>query len=283
MKRIWFVTGASRGFGLEIVKVALERGDGVVAAARDPRAVERALGTHAELLPVALDVVDEAQAKAAVDAARARFGRVDVLVNNAGRGLLGAIEETSAEEVRAVFSVNVEGLLTVTRAALPAMRAQRSGTIVNISSIGGFAAWPGWGVYSATKFAVEGISEALQAEVQPLGIRVLVIEPGTFRTDFLDASSLQRVKRTIDDYAGTSGATRDWADSSNHAQLGDPDKAAAAIVAAVTSEQPPFRLQLGSDCVARVEAKLADVASELARWRSLALSTDHREPGAAAR
>ena len=143
--RVWFITGASRGFGLEIAQVALARGDAVVAAARDPRTVERALGTHERLLPVALDVVDAKQAAAAVDAALARFGRIDVLINNAGRGLLGAVEEATPEEVRAVFAVNVDGLLTVTRAVLPTLRAQRSGRIVNISSVGGFAAWPGWG------------------------------------------------------------------------------------------------------------------------------------------
>jgi hypothetical protein len=278
MERIWFITGASRGLGLEIARAALARGDAVVAAARDPEAVARALGTHDRLLPVALDVVDRAQAQAAVAAALAKFGRIDVLVNNAGRGLLGAVEEVSPDEVHSVFAVNVDGLLAVTQAVLPAMRARRSGSIVNLSSVGGFAAWPGWGVYCATKFAVEGLSEAMHAELQPLGIHVTIVEPGTFRTDFLDSSSLQRAKSVIDDYAATSGATRQWAQTTNHAQLGDPDKAAAAIVEAVTSVRPPLRLQLGSDCIARVQEKLASVASELDVWRDLALSTDYREP-----
>ena len=271
---VWFITGASRGFGLEIARAALERGDAVVAAARDPHVVERALGRREQLLTVELDVTDERQAQAAVKAALTRFGQIDVLVNNAGRGLLGAIEEASAEEVRSVFAVNVDGLLNVTRAVLPSMRARRSGRILNLSSVGGFGAWAGWGVYCATKFAVEGLSEALHAELLPLGIRVTVIEPGTFRTDFLDASSLRRVARVIGEYSGSSGTARQWADATNHDQLGDPVKGAAAIVAVATSPEPPLRLQLGTDSLARVEAKLAQVAAELAAWRTLAESTD---------
>jgi NAD(P)-dependent dehydrogenase (short-subunit alcohol dehydrogenase family) len=271
---VWFITGASRGFGLEIARVTLGRGDAVVAAARDPKVVERALGQHEQLLTVELDVTDERQAQAAVRSAIARFRQIDVLVNNAGRGLLGAVEEASGEEVRSVFAVNVDGLLNVTRAVLPSMRERRSGRILNLSSVGGFGAWAGWGVYCATKFAVEGLSEALHAELLPLGIRVTVIEPGTFRTDFLDASSLSRTKRVIGDYSGSSGTAREWADATNHDQLGDPVKAAAAIVTVATSDDPPLRLQLGTDSLARVEAKLGQVATELATWRRLAESTD---------
>jgi len=224
---VWFITGASRGFGLAIARAALERGDAVVAAARDPEAAERAIVQHQQLLAVDLDVTNEGQAQAAVRDALMRFGQIDVLVNNAGRGLLGAVEEASAEEVRSVFAVNVDGLLNVTRAVLPFMRERRSGRILNLSSVGGFGAWPGWGVYCATKFAVEGLSEALHAELLPLGIHVTIIEPGTFRTDFLDASSLRRAVRVIDDYSGSGGTAREWADSSNHNQLGDPAKGAA--------------------------------------------------------
>ena len=272
---VWFITGASRGFGLEIARAALQRGDAVVAAARDPHVVERALGQREQLLTVELDVTDERQAQTAVRAALARFGRIDVLVNNAGRGLLGAVEEASTDEVRSVFAVNVDGLLNVTRAVLPSMREHRSGRILNLSSVGGFGAWPGWGVYCATKFAVEGLSEALHAELLPLGIHVTVIEPGTFRTDFLDATSLRRAVRTIGDYSGSSGTARQWADTTNHDQLGDPVKGAAAIVTIATSTEPPVRLQLGTDALARVEGKLAQVATELAAWRTLAESTDH--------
>jgi len=276
----WFITGASRGFGLEIARAALARGDRVVAAARDPQAVTRALGTHERLLPVALDVANEHQAESAAAAALDRFGRIDVLVNNAGRGLLGAVEEASATDVRAVFAVNVDGLLTVSRAVLPSMRRQRSGRIINLSSVGGFVSRPGWGIYCATKFAVEGLSEAMHGELAPLGIYVTLVEPGAFRTDFLDASSLVRTARAIDDYDATSGATRRWADDSNHAQEGDPAKAAAAIVAVVTATDPPLRLALGADCVARIEEKLATVGAELHHWRNLALSTGY-EPAEA--
>jgi len=282
---VWFVTGASRGFGLEIARQALERGDAVVATARNSKEVERNLaGDATSLLVVALDVTDEAQARAAAARAVERFRRIDVLVNNAGRGLLGAVEEASGAEVRAVFDANVFGLLAVTRAVLPVMRAQRSGRVLNISSVGGFVANPGWGVYSATKFAVEGLSEAMQAELAPLGICVTIVEPGTFRTDFLDASSLASVTRPIGDYAATAGKTRTWAENTNHAQLGDPAKAAAAMIVIATSADPPVRVQLGADCVARVENKLAFVARELERWRTLALSTAHddvRDAGAA--
>ena len=278
---VWFITGASRGLGLEIARAALERGDAVVAAARDPKAAERALGQGNHLLTVELDVTNEGQAQAAVSAALKRFGRIDVLVNNAGRGLLGAVEEASAEEVRSVFAVNVDGLLTVTRAVLPSMRQRRSGRILNVSSVGGFGAWPGWGVYCATKFAVEGLSEALHAELLPLGIHVTIIEPGTFRTDFLDASSLRRAARVIAHYSKSGGTARQWADTTNHNQLGDPVKGAAAIATVATSTEPPLRVQLGTDSLARVEAKLALVATELAAWRTLAESTDREQAGTA--
>ncbi|MEV4604514.1 oxidoreductase [Amycolatopsis sp. NPDC049253] len=272
---VWFVTGASRGFGLEIARAALERGDQVVATARQASAVEKEFPGNPSVLAVALDVTDEAAASAAVGAAVDRFGRIDVLVNNAGRGLLGAVEEASDEAVRAVFDANVFGLLAVTRAVLPVLRRQRSGHVVNISSVGGFTTGPGWGVYGATKFAVEALSEALHGELAPLGVHVTVVEPGFFRTDFLDSSSLHRAEGEIADYAASAGATRAAADSRNHAQPGDPRKAASAIVSVVASPSPPLRLQLGADAVARVEAKLDFVRDELSRWRELSVSTDH--------
>lgn len=271
---VWFITGASRGFGLEVARAALDRGGAVVAAARDPGAVERTLGRRDDVLPIELDVTNEQQAQASVDLARKQFGPIDVLVNNAGRGLLAAVEEASADDVRSIFAVNVEGLLKVTRAVLPSMRARRSGCIVNISSVGGFVAAPGWGVYAATKFAVEGLSEALHDELLPLGIRVIIVEPGAFRTDFLDDTSLKRTGHEIDDYAATAGQTRQWSQRTNHAQRGDPAKAAQAIVTAATSADPPLRLQLGSDCVERIQHKLDEVAEELSAVRPVALSTD---------
>ena len=272
---VWFITGASRGFGLQIARDLLERGHQVVATARDAATVTEALGENDNVLAVALDVTDETQARQAVQAAVDRFGRIDVLINNAGRGLLGAVEEATDAEVRAVYETNVFGLLTVTRAVAPVLRAQRSGTIVNISSVGGFVSSPGWGVYASTKFAVEALSEALHAELQPLGIHAMVVEPGYFRTDFLDSSSLQVQQHTIDDYAdGPAGKMRITAGERNHDQPGDPVKAAAAIIDVVESERPPVRLLLGNDTIAAVEGKLAHVQAELAQWRGVSASTD---------
>ncbi|ORA74849.1 short-chain dehydrogenase/reductase [Mycolicibacter kumamotonensis] len=272
---VWFITGASRGFGLQIARDLLDRGHQVVATARRAETVTDALGDNENVLAVALDVTDEEQARQAVRAAVERFGRIDVLVNNAGRGLLGAVEEATDAEVRAVYDTNVFGLLTVTRAVAPVLRAQRSGAIVNISSVGGFVSSPGWGVYASTKFAVEALSEALHAELKPLGVHVMVVEPGYFRTDFLDSSSLQIQQNRIDDYAdGPAGQMRITAGERNHDQPGDPVKAAEAIIDVVESERPPVRLQLGNDTIAAVEAKLAHVQAELAQWRSVSQSTD---------
>lgn len=273
-KKVWFITGASRGFGALIAKAALARGDSVAATARNPQQVLDALGAHANLLALKLDVTDEAAAIAAAAEAVERFGRVDVLVNNAGYGLLGAVEESSAAEVAAVFNTNVFGLLHVTRAITPFMRAQKSGHIINISSIGGYASYPGWGVYGATKFAVEGLSEALNLELAPLGVHATVVEPGFFRTDFLDQSSLSKTATEIDDYAGTVGAMRAFAAAASHQQPGDPAKLAGAILALADSKAPPMRLPLGSDTVARIGEKNRRVETELREWVEVAHSTD---------
>ncbi len=271
--RTWFITGASRGFGALVTAEALAAGDAVVATARDPATIARRFGDHPNLLAVKLDVTDERQAQDAVRAAVKRFGRIDVLLNNAGFGLLAAVEEASDGETRRVFDTNVFGLMAVTRAVLPVMRRQRSGHVINISSIGGYAAYPGWGVYGATKFAVEGLTEALAAELAPLGIKATVVEPGFFRTDFLDAQSLT-VARSIEDYAETVGRTRAHAEAANHGQPGDPAKLAKAILALAGAEAPPVRLPLGSDTLARIAAKNRQVESEIARWHDLAISTD---------
>ena len=272
--KTWFITGASRGFGLLIAKVALARGDNVIATARQPQSIVAALGASPQLLAVPLDVTVEGAAIAAAEQGLARFGRIDVLVNNAGYGLLGAVEEASADEVRRIYETNVFGVLNVTRAVLPAMRRQGSGHVINISSIGGYQAYHGWGVYGSTKFAVEGITEALAQEVQPLGIHATVVEPGFFRTDFLDASSLS-TSAEIPDYAETVGAMRRFAADANHQQPGDPLKLASAMLILADAKQPPLRLALGSDTVARVRAKNAAVEQELTTWMSLSLSTDH--------
>ena len=271
----WFITGASRGFGLEITKEALSRGDKVVATARNPQAVLDALPDSGEqLLAVALDVHRPDQITGAVDEAIARFGRIDVLVNNAGRGLLGAVEEATDDEVRAIFDVNVFGLLAVTRAVLPHLRAQGSGLVINLSSVGGFVSGPGWGVYSSTKFAVEALSEAMRHELAPLGIKVVAIEPGPFRTNFLDGSSLGVAANEIDDYASTSGQVRQWADETNYGQDGDPVKAAKIIVDLADRDELPERIQLGANSFKRIAEKLARTARDQEAWREIALSAD---------
>lgn len=273
----WLITGAARGLGREIATHALRTGNNVVATGRSVQQIAAAFELVPEsadrLLPVRLDVTNAADAEGAVASALARFGGIDVLVNNAGRGLIGAVEEASADEVQAVFATNVFGLLTVTRAALPPMRAAGSGHVVNIGSMGGFAQVPGWGVYGATKFAVEGLSEAMRLELAPLGIHVTVVEPGSFRTDFLDSSSLQTTEREIAAYSETAGVVRHAAARNNHGQINDPAKGAAAIYAAVMAERPPGRLQIGPDAIAMVERKLEDVREELEAWRAIGSST----------
>ncbi|MCP9273117.1 oxidoreductase [Mycolicibacterium arenosum] len=273
---VWFITGASRGFGLEIAREALSRGDSVVATARNPQTVLDAIpGGGDRLLAVQLDVAVPAQITDAVDAAIARFGRIDALVNNAGRGLVGAVEETSDAEARAVFDVNVFGLLAVTNAVLPQMRSQRSGLIVNLSSVGGFVAWPGWGVYAATKFAVEALSEAMTHELAPLGITSVAIEPGPFRTNFLDGTSLSVAEARIDDYADTAGAAREWAVDSNYGQNGDPLMAAKIIVDLASYAELPERIQLGANAVNDVAGKLERTARDQEAWRAISLSADY--------
>ncbi len=271
--RTWFITGASRGFGALITAEALAVGDAVVATARDPRGLAEKFAGNPRLLALRLDVTREEEARAAAEAAVQRFGRIDVLVNNAGYGLLGAVEEARGEEVERVFGTNVFGLLTVTRAVLPHLRRQRSGRVINFSSLGGYSSYPGWGVYCATKFAVEGLSEAMAAELAPLGIHVTVVEPGFFRTDFLDGQSLA-VATPIADYAETSGVTRANAERLNHAQPGNPAKLVRAILTLADAPQPPVRLPLGSDAIARIESKHQRVTAELAAWRELSVSTD---------
>jgi len=273
-KRVWFITGASRGIGAEIASAALAAGDFVVATARDPKRVAERLGTSESLLPVALDVTSESSAAAAIEAAVARFGRIDVLVNNAGFGVIGAVEETSGEDVRRVYETNVFGLLAVTRAALPTLRKQRSGLILNVSSIGGYRSGAGFGVYCSTKFAVEGISEALHAELALLGIFVTILEPGYFRTEFLGSNSVVETSPIIDDYAETSGKVRAFAKSVSLQQPGDPARLARVVVELSRAENTPLRLALGSDTVAAIEAKNAQVATELHAWRDVSVSTD---------
>ena len=219
---------------------------------------------------IAADVRDYA----AVEAALARFGKIDVLLNNAGFGLMGAVEEASTAEIEAVYRTNVFGLLNVTRAVLPHMRAARSGRILNISSIGGYRGAAGFGVYCSTKFAVEGLSEAMHDELVPLDIHVTVIEPGYFRTDFLDTSSLSISPTIIEDYAATAGKVRNVASGLNHSQPGDPSKLAKVLIEFAKVPNPPVRLPLGSDTVAAIEAKHASDSAILSEWKQISASTD---------
>jgi NAD(P)-dependent dehydrogenase (short-subunit alcohol dehydrogenase family) len=275
-ERVWMITGASRGFGAEISKAVLAAGDKVIATARDTNGLD-SLGGSDKVFTAAMDVTNEAQVKSAVDAAVKHFGRIDALVNNAGFGLLGAIEEASAGEVERVYRTNVFGLLNVTRAVLPIMRKQRSGHVINISSVGGYRSSPGWGIYCSTKFAVEGITEALHGELAPLGIHATVVEPGYFRTDFLDRSSLAETANRVSDYSETVGKMREFAAGRNHLQPGDPSKLGQALLQLVNAMEPPLRLPLGTDSLQTIAEKNKYVEQETAKWRAVSASTDFDE------
>jgi NAD(P)-dependent dehydrogenase (short-subunit alcohol dehydrogenase family) len=275
MTKTWFVTGASRGIGAAIVKAALAGGDRVVATGRDPAKVAQAFEASPDkLLVAALDVAVEEQAEAAVEAAVERFGGVDVLVNNAGYGLLGPFEQSEPEQIAQQFATNVFGVFNVTRAVLPIMRRQRAGRIFNITSIGGLRGGPGGSLYSATKFAVEGFSESLALEVAEFGISITLVEPGFFRTDFLDESSIRYNDRSIADYAALSKRLKEYYGPRNHQQAGDPAKLAKVLVDLSSHEKPPLRFVAGSDAVAMFETKIASVKAELEAWRGLSVITD---------
>ena len=269
---VWLITGCSTGFGRELVRAVVRHGHRVVATARHQASLEEFTGNPA-VLTAALDVTTPQDIADAVREAERRFGRIDVLVNNAGYGYLSAVEEGEDDEVRAMFEANVFGLVNVTKAVLPGMRARRRGHIVNISSMGGLIGFPGIGYYNATKFAVEGLSEALAKECAPLGIRVTVVEPGPFRTDW-GGRSLKVPKTAIPDYAETAGARRSAIQGYSGQQPGDPVRAAAAIIAAVEAPQPPLHLLLGRVAYDGVAAKLKAFADEMQAWRDVSLGAD---------
>jgi NAD(P)-dependent dehydrogenase (short-subunit alcohol dehydrogenase family) len=274
--KVWLITGASRGLGFEIVKAALANGDKVVAAVRrEPQSVEKRLNHHENLLVTLLDVNDKSSVESSVKNTLSQFGRIDVLVNNAGYGLLGAVEEASEEEIRNNYQTNVFGLLNVTRAVLPQMRSQRSGHIINFSSVGGIAGFTGWGIYCSTKFAVEGITESLAAELAPLGIFVTAVEPGFFRTEFLDNASLMTCKSVIADYANTAGAMRATMAVVNKNQPGSPEKLARAMITLANSPRPPVHLILGKDALAQYRHKAATREKEIEHWSQVIENTDH--------
>lgn len=272
----WFITGAARGFGAEIARAALAGGDNVAVAVRDPDRLPDDLRNSERVFPVALDVTRTEDIPAAVQSVLDRFGGIDVLVNNAGRGLLGALEEVTDAEARSLFDLNVFGLINVTRAVLPVMRAQGSGKLVHIGSRAGYEGEPGVSMYAASKFAVAGISEALSAEMAPFGVQSMVVEPGVFRTDFLDQSSLSLPENQIAAYDGTPAhITLDWAGEANHTQLGDPAKGAALIYEVTCQDKLPTHLPLGRDAIERLEVKIAQLHDDLAPWREKSAATAH--------
>jgi NAD(P)-dependent dehydrogenase (short-subunit alcohol dehydrogenase family) len=270
--RVWLITGCSAGFGREIALAALAAGDRVLATARRPETLAAVKERGGERVrTAALDVTDAGQIDAAVKTALEEFGRIDVVVNNAGNGSVGAVEEFTMDELRALMEVMFFGAVAVTKAVLPHLRAQGSGTIVQISSMGGQLAPPGYGAYCASKYALEGVSEALAAEVAPFGVRVLIVEPGAFRTEF--GGGRMHRSRTIDAYAVSTSGTREAVAAMDGTQPGDPAKAAAAIVRAVGSADAPLRLALGADAVAAIRAQHEALAADLDAWEDVSRST----------
>ncbi len=272
--RVWLITGCSRGLGRALASHVLSRGHRVIATARDPAALEELTAQHPDTCrALALDVTEPLQVKAAVAAAVNAFGRLDVVVNNAGFGLVGAYEELGEEQIARNFSTNFFGALEVIRAALPVLRAQGSGHFVNISAAAVIANYAGFSIYGATKWALEGVSESLAAELKPLGIKVTIVQPGPFRTGFI-GESLERGGSHISDYDRTSGKFLRWLETMEGKQPGDPDKAAAAILAAGESDAPPLRLVLGKYANDKVRKRLADGDKERIAWEPVAQPTD---------
>ena len=271
---VWLITGCSTGFGRELARLVLARGWRAVVTARDASKVADLVAGHDnQAIAVALDVTDRAQIDVAVAAAIARFGRIDVLVNNAGFGYLGAVEEGEDDAVRALFDTNVFGLIDMTKAVLPAMRAQASGLIVTISSIGGLVSSAGTGYYHASKYAVEGLSESLAVEVKPLGIDVLIVEPGPFRTLWAGASMTQSPTR-LDAYAATAGERRKLITGRSGNQPGDPIRAAQAIIDAALSDAPPLRLLLGKAALGLARKKLDTLRRDFDAWEATTVGAD---------
>ncbi|MGP3776934.1 oxidoreductase [Streptomyces sp. SDT5-1] len=274
MNRVWLVTGASSGFGRAITEAAVAAGDVVVAAARRTAPLDGLVAAYPDQVEtLALDVTAVEDVRAAVDGVVERHGRIDVLVNNAGRGMVGSVEEASDAELRDLMDLHFFGPAALTRAVLPHMRGRRSGTIVQLTSMGGRFAFAGVGAYCATKFALEGLSEALAAEVAPLGIRVLIVEPGAFRTGFAGSASLAPAS-TLDAYRDTVGPVLSALPGGSGQEPGDPAKAAAALLTAIDAEEPPLRLPLGNDAVDAITAHLDGARAELGAWEKLARSTD---------
>jgi NAD(P)-dependent dehydrogenase (short-subunit alcohol dehydrogenase family) len=272
---VWFVTGCSTGFGREFVRAALAHGFRVVATARDPKKIGDLIAGHEDKArALALDVTNKDQIKHAVGEAERAFGRIDVLVNNAGYGYLAAVEEGEEKDIRAMFDTNFFGLAAMIRAVLPGMRARRHGFIVNIASVGGIVGFAGSGYYAATKFAVEGLTESLAQEVEPLGIHVLLVEPGPFRTDWA-GRSLKQSTHFISDYEESAGRRRRETAGYSGKQAGDPARAAEAVITALQSPTPPRHLVLGRVGFENVENHLRSMIQEVDRWKVTSLGADY--------
>jgi NAD(P)-dependent dehydrogenase (short-subunit alcohol dehydrogenase family) len=276
--KVWLITGCSTGFGRALAEAVLKKGDYLLATAREPEQLHALIEPYPETAKaVRLDVTVSKDIQAAVDAAIATFGRIDVLVNNAGHGLIAALEEVSDAEIYQFFETNFFGALRLMRSVLPVMRQQGNGHIVNLSSTAGLVGFGGSSLYCGAKFALEGTSEALAKEVKPFGIKVTLIEPGAFRTDF-NGRSLAVAKRSIDAYATMNDAALQWFKATDGQQPGDPSKAAQAIIQAVESPHPPMRLALGTDAMSLIQEKLKWVKTELDAWQPVTVSTDYPEP-----
>lgn len=271
-QKVWLITGTSQGLGLAAVKYLLSRGQIVIATTRNADKFDAELKKNEHLEVISLDLTSETEVKNTVEMVAAKYGRIDMLINNAGYGFAGAIEEASQEEIARVMAINVEANLRMTRYVLPVMRQAGSGHIINLSSASGLVSAAGFGIYNSAKYAVEGFSEALYHEVKDLGIKVTIIEPGAFRTNFLD-SSLAIASRTISDYAATAGKFKDTLQANNGNQPGDPQRAVQAIIQIADMENPPLRLLLGQDAYNRVTKKLADLSAEIETYKSITLST----------
>lgn len=271
--KVWLITGSSTGFGRSLAEAVLAKGDRLIATARKPEQLSELVAHYPDTASaVRLDVTNPTEVREAVNTALQTFGRIDVLVNNAGYGAVGAIEECSDEMIRKQMETNLFGVLDMMRAVLPVMRQQKGGHILNLSSVGGFVSFGAVGIYCATKFAVEALSEALSQEVASLGIKVTIVEPGAFRTDF-NGRSLVTPEQSIDDYAPVSGEFLKWLAEMDGKQPGDPNKAAQAMIRVVESDHPPLRLALGADAVSTIEAKMASVKAELDAWKSVSVDT----------
>ena len=272
-KKVWFITGTSSGLGRAIAEEVLSQGFRVVATARKPEVLQDLVEKHPETVrAIKLDVTNLQDVKSSIEKAVKEFGRIDVVVNNAGYGLVGAIEEAADENVKHQFDTNVFGVLNVTREVLPVLRGQKSGHIVNIGSLVGFTAFPAFGIYSATKFALEGLSEALQAETAPFGIKTTIVEPGAFNTGYSSRALTIADNRLPEVYPVTEEMLGAFSHFDSPA-TGDPKKAAKIIVEAVESENPPFRLPLGQDAFDAIDAKLEQIKQEIEAWRTRGTQT----------